>query len=86
MWRYLKYVYGKSVVVYLTTVHPGVDSTNMFPLSFYACRSQESKKDSLIVFFALLGYECVKTAFKMLVKSAPGGLRDTQRQSFTYIK
>ena len=52
----------------------GVNFTNVFTSSFYACRSQKRKKDSQVMqLFALLGSLRVKAARKMLVKLIPGG-------------
>ena len=50
----------------------GVNFINVFTPSFYTCRSRERKKlPKLTVFFALLGFACVKAACKMLVKLSP---------------
>jgi len=57
----------------LVKLTPGVDFTNMFTRSFYACRSQKRKilvKPS--VFFVLVGSVCIKVACKMLVKLTLG--------------
>jgi hypothetical protein len=43
-----------------------------FQQRFMSSRSQKRKKDSLSVFFMLLGSERVKAALKMLMKLTPG--------------
>ncbi len=51
----------------------GVNFTNIFMLSFYACRSRKRKKtDELTVFFTLLGSASIKAVRRTLMKSTPG--------------
>jgi len=60
----------KAAYKYVGEIEPRGRFNQHLMSSFYACRSQKRKKetDDLTVFFALLGYLCVKAAaLKMLV-------------------
>jgi len=53
----------------LMKLTPGVNFINILnAASMFKDPKSAKKTDSLIVFFALLGSECIKTVFKMLVK------------------